>query len=107
MSGRAPLFALLIALGLVAGAAVSLTMASHLPAGQAAHEREFQEVVGGLGFGPATDLAGDPSAFDPRISPHCTGDLGPLPVGGVFSPEHACSIFAYPPLDERVPGRRP
>ncbi|HEV3446865.1 MAG TPA: hypothetical protein VG099_19660 [Gemmataceae bacterium] len=60
---------------------------------------EFQHLVGGLGFGPAVDLASCPNSFDPRVSGHCLHDFGPIPGGGYFCPEHACSIFYYRGLD--------
>jgi hypothetical protein len=60
---------------------------------------EFQHLVGGLGFGPAVDLASCPNSFDPRLSCRCPREFGPIPGGGYFCPEHACSIFYYRGLD--------
>ncbi|HZU34992.1 MAG TPA: hypothetical protein VFA18_03745 [Gemmataceae bacterium] len=99
---RGPFIVLGILLLLVLGAGYSLLAGNDVADGQAAHGQEFQEIVGGLGFGPATDLSQDANNFDPRLSPRCTGDLGPLPAGGPFCPGHACSIFAYPPLSEET-----
>jgi hypothetical protein len=61
--------------------------------------KDFQRLVGGLGFGPALDLSRCPNSFDPRLCPHCPADLGPVPGGGGLCPQHACSVFAYPPLE--------
>jgi hypothetical protein len=61
--------------------------------------REFQHLVGGLGFGPAVDLASCPNSFDPRLCDRCPQEFGPIPGGGCFCPEHACSIFSYRGLD--------
>jgi hypothetical protein len=98
---------------LLLGAAIAaLTMAAAvLLAGEAwrAHARadtarDFQRLVGGLGLGP--DLAGIRCwcGFDPRVDSTCSADYGPIPGGVRFCPQHACSIFFYPPLP--VPQRR-
>ena len=47
-------------------------------------ERSFQELVGGLGFGPALDLSRCEFSFDPRLCPGCPADLGPVPAGRCF-----------------------
>ena len=72
------------------------------PGSSNAHEvrsREFQQLVGGLGFGPSTELSRCPFAFDPRLGPRCQQDTGPIPGGACFCPHHACSVFEYQPLD--------
>jgi hypothetical protein len=61
--------------------------------------REFQELVGGLGFGPAVDLSTCSYSFDPRVCSNCPHDLGPIPGGVYFCPQHACSILYYPPVN--------
>ena len=60
--------------------------------------RDFQQLVGGLGFGPVVDLDGCGFAFDPRLCPTCAQNLGPIPGGKYFCPHHAGSILDYPPL---------
>jgi hypothetical protein len=70
---------------------------------QAEQARQFQRLVRGLGFGPALDLADCVAAFDPRLSPDCSQQDGPLPDGVYFCPQHACSIFYFPPLRTERP----
>jgi hypothetical protein len=76
---------------------------------------EFQRLVGGLGFGPAVDLARCAFTFDPRLCPDCPMQHGPIAGGAHFCPQHACSILYFPPLapvaavtaEEEVGGRLP
>jgi len=49
---------------------------------------EFQRLVGGLGLGPAPDASQCESAFDARLCPHCSYDIGPVPGGMTFCPHH-------------------
>jgi hypothetical protein len=80
-------------------AAVGL-LAKELGRGRAENiAREYQQVLGGLGFGPALDLSRCANSFDPRVCPRCTDDLGPVAGGGYFCPQHASSILYYPALD--------
>jgi hypothetical protein len=67
---------------------------------EAERAREFQQLVGGLGFGPAVDLSGNAFRFDPRLSPRRPADLDPLPGGGA-SPgaQDPCCILYYPSPD--------
>jgi hypothetical protein len=58
---------------------------------------EFQHLVGGLGSGPALDLARCPFAFDPRLAGVCQEQCGPVPGGAVFCPYHAGAVFFCPP----------
>ncbi len=76
---------------------------------QRRHEaEEFQQLVGGLGIGPATDLSQCPLAFDPRLATACTGQQWPIVGGGFFCPQHACLIFWYPALpDDGAPRADP
>jgi hypothetical protein len=85
----------ILALTLTAGIIVALENRDRARA----ESQDFQRLVGGLGFGPALDLARCPNSFDPRLCPHCPADLGPVPGGGGFCPQHACSVFDYPPLE--------
>jgi hypothetical protein len=59
---------------------------------------EFERLVGGVGFGPATHLAGCAFGFDPRLDGRCAADYGPIPGGACVSHGRACSVFYYPPL---------
>ena len=99
MRSAAPLTILLVTLALVLGAGVILLTESRSQPNETARAEEFQELVGGVGFGPAVDLSGCAFAFDPRLCPCCGRELGPIPGGRVFCPHHASSILDYPPLD--------
>jgi hypothetical protein len=81
---------------------VLLEQAQPRPA-QEAHERAFQSLVGGLGFGPAVDLSGCAFGFDPRLDGSCAVDRGPIPGGGYLCPRHAGSVFCYPPVGRGTP----
>src|SRR5712692_5945212 len=97
MKPEAPAF-LLIALGcLTAAAGAVLLREAAQPDEPRSGQRAFQELVGGLGFGPALDLSQCEFSFDPRLCPACSRELGPIPGGGYFCPHHACSVFYYPP----------
>ena len=60
--------------------------------------KEFQQLVGGLGLGPAVNLGDCCCCFEPRLDSACGFDRGPIPGGSCFCPRHACSVFFYPPL---------
>jgi hypothetical protein len=63
---------LLAALLLLSVAACALFLAEGYGRQRRAHRsEEFQRLVGGLGFGPAVDLAGCPFGFDPRLDGAC------------------------------------
>jgi hypothetical protein len=81
---------------LAAGAAAVLVREAGSDAGREARSAEFQRLVGGLGFGPTTHLSPCPFGFDPRLSPGCELDQGPIPGGRHFCPCHAGSVFAFP-----------
>lgn len=90
---------LLLLLALSAGAlAVLLEEPLSRPA-RAERSREFQQLVGGLGFGPVADLSQCAFSFDPRLCPGCPQQYGPVPAGAIFCPYHGCAILAYPPLE--------
>ena len=54
---------------------------------------EFQELVGGLGFGGELDLSRCAHAMDPRIQSTCTAHLGPLLSGELCCVCHSFSSF--------------
>ena len=91
--GRGPAVLLALLAALTAGAA-ALCADDAAPGPGAA---EFQRLVGGLGFGPAADPSRCAFCFDPRLSPSCPHDFGPVPGGACFCPYHGCSVFSYPP----------
>src|SRR5262249_51677726 len=104
MQSKASLVLMVGIVALVLGAAGILIVDSLGQKLQAAHGPDYQELVGGLGFGPAVDLARCTCSFDPRLCHRCPEDLGSIPGGGSFCPHHACSILPYPPLEIMVDG---
>jgi hypothetical protein len=98
MHPKAPALLLSLVAALTAAAGLVLGLDGWPRARQEARSREFQQLVGGLGFGPAADLSRCPFSFDPRLCPHCPQDHGPIPGGVYFCPHHACSVFPFPPL---------
>jgi hypothetical protein len=66
-----------------------------------ANSDAFQQLVGGLGFGPALDLSQCEFSFDPRVCGHCASTQATIAGGMYLCPHHACSIFFYPTLDGR------
>jgi hypothetical protein len=70
-----------------------------LPRSRSDRSEEFQRLVGGLGFGPALDLARCPFSFDPRLGNDCAQNDQSLPGCERYCPRHAGSIFYYPPLN--------
>jgi hypothetical protein len=60
--------------------------------------RDFQELVGGMGFGPAVNLSDCAFGFDPRLDGACGEDSGPVPGVECFCPRHAGSLFPYEPV---------
>jgi hypothetical protein len=100
MSPRSPgiLFALIVTLAIAAALAVCVE--SPAQRRRTAGSREFQQLVGGLGFGPAADLSRCAFSFDPRLCPDCAQNHGPIPAGVYFCPHHGCSILYYPSLHD-------
>jgi hypothetical protein len=99
MQPRGPLVLLATILSLTLAAIVLVVVNSLDRDSPGARAREYQELVGGLGFGSAVDLSRCASSFDPRLGQRCPGDFGPLPGGGYFCPHHAFSILYYRALD--------
>jgi hypothetical protein len=94
MGRAAPLAILFTAmlLALTAIATVALDQGSH----NSLKAAEFQRLVGGLGFGPATNLSDCPATFDPRISGVCPFQYEPIPAGQNFlCPRHSYSILPF------------
>jgi hypothetical protein len=85
-------------LGLAVAAGVLVVIEGRAPPRERATD-EFQRLVGGLGFGPAVDVARCPFGFDPRLDPDDQEDQEPIPGGYFFCPHHGAGVFAYPPLD--------
>jgi hypothetical protein len=104
MNPRAPRLLLAVLSALTAAAGAALVADAAAARGRADRAGEFQAVVGGLGFGPATDLSRCAFSFDPRLCPGCPQDLGPVPGGARFCPYHGCSILYYPRLEPEVRG---
>jgi hypothetical protein len=100
----APNLLLFLVLALPAAAGAALLADRLEQPGREQRAKEFQGLVGGLGFGPAADLSRCAFSFDPRLCPGCPHGQGPVPGGAYFCPEHACSILYYPPLDPDAQG---
>ncbi len=94
--GSGVLLAGIVALTLAAGAV--LVIGARPSAAEAARGRAFQELAGGLGFGPALDLSRCALSFDPRLCPACSQEVGPVPGGQAFCPYHAGAVIDYPAL---------
>ncbi|HWG43369.1 MAG TPA: hypothetical protein VN688_11340 [Gemmataceae bacterium] len=90
---------LLILLILTVAAVAVLVAEGHAERRREARAEEFQQLVGGLGFGPATDLSNCVFAFDPRLEGSCSLGHGLIPGGACFCLWHAGSLLPYPPLD--------
>jgi hypothetical protein len=88
-----------LALGLAALTAAAVLLLAEDAARQARRREraeEFQRLVGGLGFGPATVLGRAPFRFDPRLGRGDIADLDPGPDGVGLAPHGTFSIFYYP-----------
>ena len=96
MRPKAPLLVLGLILALALAAAVLVLVESRHGGAARARGKEYQELIGGLGFGPDVDLSRCATSFDPRLCRRCPHDFGPVPAGGCFCPHHASSIFWYP-----------
>jgi hypothetical protein len=75
-------------LALACGAAAAVAASASRDPDRAALSEAFQRMVGGLGLGPAVDLARCAHDFDPRLDPACPGDFEPLPGAARFCPHH-------------------
>ncbi len=100
---RAPAVFLALLLTLTAAAGAVLAFGARPPAGVQRRAAEFQRLTGGLGFGPALDLAKSEFSFDPRLSPACSYDVGPVPGAVFLCPYHASAVVDYAPLSAEGP----
>jgi hypothetical protein len=89
---------LLVAVTALALTAMALVVREAVAARESEGARQFQRLVGGLGFGPAVDLSRSSNSFDPRLSPGCSIAEGPIPGGGWVAQRRGFSVFWYPPL---------
>ncbi len=90
---------------LVAGLALAAVLVLGT-ANRRADGREFQALVGGLGFGPALTPSTCGPTFDPRLCPECRQATGPVPAGHYFCPRHGCAVCFVPTLG-RPPAEDP
>jgi hypothetical protein len=89
--------------GLFLAAANVVILDSATQARRMKYSEDFQRLVGGLGFGPALELASCPARFDPRLDPGgADGDDFLLGLAR-DCPQHGGSIFYYPPLEPSGP----
>lgn len=84
MTGRGPVVVVAAVAALVAAAALALGTSSRRDPAEAARSDAFQALVGGLGGGPAVDLARCARAFDPRLDDGCAFRTHPVPAGGAY-----------------------
>jgi hypothetical protein len=82
---------------LAAGCAVTFAMGSG--SRSTTRGEEFQDLVGGLGGGPATDLSVCEFRFDPRLDFDCSLDVGVAPAAKSFCACHGCTIETGPVSD--------
>ena len=97
MNSTLPRIVLASLIGLSAAASAIVLAESRRNPLAAGRSREFQQMLGGLGFGPAIDLSRCTLAFDPRLAPVCDSQLGPISGGGFVCPHHASSVFDFSP----------
>ena len=83
MSPRAPALLGGAAALLVLSAAAVVASSSGADDGRTARGAEFQRLVGGLGLGPATDLARCERSFDARIDGACAEQVDLVPGGAL------------------------
>jgi hypothetical protein len=103
MKLRTPRLLLVLTLTLPVAAAAVLVADMASSAQRELKAREFQGLVGGLGFGPAADLSACAFSFDPRLCPGCAMEHGPVLGGAYFCPYHSCAILYYPRLETLDP----
>lgn len=92
---------ILLVVGGMALSAAAVVAWDTPPNGRRESARAFHHITGGLGSGPAVDLAGCPHAFDLRSAGRCPRDLGPLALGSAFCPWHSLPVFSPAPLTAR------
>ena len=103
MNSTCPRLILASLIGLfVAASAIVLAESRRNPA-TASRSREFQQMLGGLGLGPAIDLSRCTLAFDPRLGAVCDSQWGPISGGGFVCPHHASSVVDFSPAVEPLP----
>jgi len=95
MRRQGPLLLLLVILTLTLSAGALLALDFWSQSRRQSAAREFQQLVGGLGMGPAVELSRCPFSFDPRLGRRCRDMYHPIPGGRCFCPHHACSVFPY------------
>ncbi len=92
-----------VLLGLLGAASAVLLVEQGAQQHRGANAESFQRLVGGAGFGPATDLSGCAFSFDPRLDWACSAERGPVPGGSCFCPRHSGSLFFYRALPDNRP----
>lgn len=64
----------------------------------AERRHQFQQLLGGLGFGATVSLSECCFCFDPRLRPVCSQMEGPLPAATVVCRQHMGRVTEYPHL---------
>ena len=87
-----------VILGVVVLFAAALGVLVFPATGVVPERTEFQQLIGGLGFGSEADLSRCAFGFDPRIDRQCSRQESPVPCGMSFCPVHGVAVFTYSKL---------
>src|SRR5260370_40647126 len=98
MCYKTPHLIAVLMIGFVVAACAVMTADSLARAAGTGHAEELQQLVGGLGCGPAVDLSRCAFSFDPRLCPDCPLNHAPVPGAVFFCSQHGCSILYCRPL---------
>lgn len=90
----------MVILGVVVLFAAALGALALSSTGEESGLAEFQQLVGGLGFGSEADLSRCAFGFDPRLDRQCSRQESPVPCGMSFCPVHGVAVFTYSKLPE-------
>jgi hypothetical protein len=89
---------LIVTTVLVALAITALIADARLASSRRDASVEFQQLLGGLGFGPALDLVRDSSRFDPRLGYDGPEINGPIPRAVEVGSSDPVSISSHSPI---------
>lgn len=98
-----PAALLILVLVLVLAVALCWTIDAGYQEQRCQTDFEFQQLVGGIGMGPAIDLSACAFAFDARLACTCRSMQEPLPGGQEFCPHHTAAVLALPLTGPPVP----
>jgi hypothetical protein len=91
---------------LVVAAGTAVVIPFRSSTSQAVHKARFQQLVGGLGFGPTVELSTCAVQFDPRLETTCNSAVGPIPAGSLLCPGCGRFLFSFSSRSpDRLTGR--